>query len=162
MNRPATLLPVIAAMTLAWPLTGVGDEEPDLKFSRAENALVVTTSVTIDDTPHVLWTHSVIHRNEIDMGPPVGVVGRIGPPEIELYYYIFQNRDDPALWDANKRTTKDIQLTWRLVGYERADETYHVKREFVPSAKELKELVPKLLELAEEGEKRLQSSEFIP
>jgi hypothetical protein len=162
MKRFAMILIGVGCVVVASASTSVAEKKPDLGFTQAGDALVVTMTVEIDNAPHVLWTHVVIHTNEIDMGPPVGVAGRIGKPEVVLYYYVFQNRDDPGLWDATRKTTRQIQVAWRLAGHQRDDEIYTVRRDVVPSARELKALVPRLRKLAEEGEKRLRSGEFIP
>jgi hypothetical protein len=66
---------------------------------------------------------------------------------VRLYYQVFQNRDLLV------RSQKRIAVKWRLVGHKKGNETYHVEKSFLPSSAELKELLPQLQKLMEEGEK---------
>jgi hypothetical protein len=163
MTRFTTFLIVAALVTQAYPTASAAEQAAKLHFAQTDRAVVITMTVEIDDTPYLLWTHAAVHSNEIDMGPPVGVAGRIGKPEVDLYYYVFQNRDDPALMDGSRKKTRRVVVTWRLAGHRREkDEVYRVIREFTPSAKELKELLPKLQGLVKETERRMQSGGFTP
>lgn len=128
------------------------DQEPHLEFSSLGDDLVVTTTVEADNVPYVLWTHSEIDWNEIGMGPPVGSLP-IGKPEVTLFYYVFQIRNDPAGWNATKRTQR-IRLKWRLVGHKKSDEVYRVRNEFLPSDSELEMILPDLRKLAKDAERR--------
>jgi hypothetical protein len=106
------------------------DEKPKLAFTEDGKDLVVSTTITVNNSAHVLWTHTTVLGNDV-----------------RLSYYVFQNRDLLV------RSQKRIEVKWRLVGRKKGEETYHVERSFLPSSAELKELLPQLQKLAEEGEK---------
>jgi hypothetical protein len=162
-KRAAVSLLAVVCLIVTAPPTVIGAEKkPKLDFCEDGDALVVTTTVEVANVPYLLWTHAVIDRKEIMMGFPVGVVGRLGKPEVHLYYHVFQTRDDPLLWKGGRERTQKIKVSWRLEGHKRGEETYTLRNEFIPSAKELKELAPRLRKLAEETEKRLRSGEFAP
>jgi hypothetical protein len=107
-----------------------GDEKPELSFTQDGKDLVVSATITVNNSSHVLWTHAV-------------VLGK----DVRLYYQVFQNRDLLV------RSQKQIEVKWRLVGHQKGGETYHVEKTFLPSSVELKELLPQLQKLREEGEK---------
>ena len=111
------------------------DEKPKLKFTQDGDDLVVSTTITVNAGPHVLWTHV------IDLGR-----------DVSLYYYVIQNRD--VLY----RSQKQIEVKWRLVGHKQGQANYHTRESFIPSSAELKELLPQLRKLMEEGEKPKRNS----
>jgi hypothetical protein len=129
-----------------------GDNVSQLEFRQDGEDLVVTAYVATGVSPYVLWTHAETDRNTIYMGPPVGDLP-LGKPQVALYYYVFQARDDPAKWNSDKRV-QQIKLTWRLAGHRKSDEVYRVRREFVPSQRELEELMPQLKKLANDVRER--------
>jgi hypothetical protein len=106
--------------------------KPKLTFTRDGKDLVVSARITANNSSHVLWTHAL-------------VLGK----DVHLSYYVFQNRDSLV------RSQKEIEVKWRLVGRKKGEEAYHVEVEksFLPSSAELKELLPQLQKLAEEGKK---------
>src|SRR5262245_53620761 len=106
------------------------DEKPELTFTQDGKDLIVSTTITVNNSSHVLWTHAI-------------VLGK----EVRLYYQVFQNRDLLV------RSQKQIKVTWRLVGHKKGEATYHVEKSFLPSSAELKKLLPQLQKLMEEGEK---------
>jgi hypothetical protein len=116
------------------PVEGTGafptDEKPELTFAQDGKDLVVSATVTVNNSSHVLWTHAI-------------VLGK----DVRLYYQVFQNRDLLV------RSQKRIEVKWRLVGHKKGEETFHVEKTFLPSSVELKELLPPLQKLMEEGEK---------
>ena len=132
---------------------------PRIEFRQAGDDLLVTTAVEVGSAPYVLWSHAEIDENVVNMGPPVGDMA-LGKPQVTLYYYVFQARDDPAAWNTDERWRK-ITLTWRLAGHRKADEIYRVRREFIPSQQELVELLPKLQKLAGDVRDR-QDSQLPP
>jgi len=129
-----------------------GNNSPRIEFRQAGDDLLVTTAIEVGSAPYVLWTHSEIDENVVNIGPPVGDMP-LGKPQVTLYYYVFQARDDPAAWNTGKRW-RQITLTWRLAGHRKADEIYRVRREFVPSQRELEELMPQLKKLASDVRER--------
>ena len=116
------------------PAGGTGafpaDEKPELTFTQDGEDLVVSATITVNNSSHVLWTHAIVLGNDV-----------------RLYYQVFQNRDLLV------RSQKQIEVKWRLVGRKKGEETYHVEKGFLPSSAELKELLPHLQKLMEEGEK---------
>jgi hypothetical protein len=116
------------------PAGGTGafpaDERPELTFTQDGKDLVVSATVTVNNSSHVLWTHAIVLGNDV-----------------RLDYQVFQNRDLLV------RSQKQIEVKWRLVGRKKGEETYRVEKGFLPSSAELKELLPQLQKLMEEGEK---------
>jgi hypothetical protein len=116
------------------PAGGTGafpaDEKLALTFTQDGKDLVVSATITVNNSAHVLWTHAIVLGNDV-----------------RLYYQVFQNRDLLV------RSLKQIEVKWRLVGHKKGEETYHVEKGFLPSSAELKELLPHLQKLMEEGEK---------
>jgi hypothetical protein len=106
------------------------DEKPKLNFTQGGKDLVVSTTITVNNSSHVLWTHAI-------------VLGK----DVRLYYQVFQNRDLLV------RSQKQIEVQWRLAGHKKGEETYQVEKSFLPSSAELKELLPQLQKLMEEGAK---------
>jgi len=129
-----------------------GNNAPRPEFRQDGDDLVVTTVVETGSAPYVLWTHAEIDLNVISMGPSVGDMP-LGKPQVTLYYYVFQARDDPVGWNSDKRV-QQIKLTWRLTGHRKSDAVYRVRREFVPSQRELEELMPQLRKLASDVRER--------
>ena len=128
MRFVTSLFAVGALMALAAPL-GAGDEKPKLTFTQVGKDLVISTTITVNNSAHVLWTHP------IDQGK-----------DVFLNYYVFQNSDLLV------RSQKQIEVRWRLVGRKKGEETYHVQKDFLPSTAELKDLLPQLQKLMKEGE----------
>lgn len=91
--------------------------------------LVVKTSVTVNNSAHVLWT------SVIDSGNTV-----------TLRYYVIQN---PDLF---VRSQKKVDVSWRIPNRKLGDVKIGVQEVFQPNATELKALLPQLKELAEAGE----------
>jgi hypothetical protein len=106
------------------------DKNPELTFTQDGKDLVVSATITVNNSSHVLWTHAI-------------VLGK----DVRLYYQVFQNRDLLV------RSQKRIEVKWRLVGHKKGEETYHVEKSFLPSSAELRELLPQLQKLMEKGEK---------
>ena len=106
------------------------DEKLKLKFTQDGKDLVVSTTLTVNSSSHVLWTHAIIQGNDV-----------------RLYYQVFQNSDLLV------RSQKQIEVKWRLVGHKKGEETYHIEKSFLPSSADLKELLPQLQKLMNEGEK---------
>jgi hypothetical protein len=105
------------------------DQKPKLNLTQDGDDLVVSTTITINAGPYVLWTHA----------------GGLGS-DVSLYYYVIQNRD--RLY----RSTKQIEVKWRLAGRKRGADNYRVENIFLPSSTELKELLPQLQKLTDESE----------
>ncbi len=105
-------------------------EEPALTFTQDGKDLVVSATITVNNSSHVLWSNAIVLGSDV-----------------RLYYEVFQNRDLLV------RSQKQIEVKWRLVGHTKGGETYRVEKGFLPSSAELKELLPHLQKLMEEGEK---------
>jgi hypothetical protein len=129
MRFVTSLFAAVALLALAAPLCAA-DEKPKLTFTQDGKDLVVSTTITVNNSSHVMWTHA------IDLGK-----------EVHLNYYVFQNRDLLV------RSQKQIEVKWRLVRRKKGEEIYHVQKDFLPSSAELKELLPQLQKLMEHGEK---------
>jgi hypothetical protein len=125
----ASLLAIVALCGAAGPAFAA-DEKPKLNFAQDGDDFVASTTITVNNSSHVVWTH---------VG---GVVNR----EVRLYYYVFQNRDLLV------RGQKQIEVKWRLTGQKPADAEYHVEKAFLPNSAEMKALLPQLQKLMEEGE----------
>jgi hypothetical protein len=130
MFRFAASLFAIVALWASASFAFTADESPELKFTQDGEDLVVSTMITVNNSSHALWTHATFVGNNM-----------------RLSYQVFQNRDLLV------RSQKQIEVQWRLVGHTKGDETYHVEKRFLPSSAELKELLPQLQKLMEEGEK---------
>src|SRR5262245_42719201 len=109
------------------------DEPLQLKFIQNGKDLVVSTTLTVNNSSHVLWTHAIVLEENV-----------------WLYYEVFQNRDLLV------RSQKQIEVKWRLAGHKKGTETYHVQKGFLPSSGELKDVLPQLQKLMQEGEKRMK------
>jgi hypothetical protein len=120
----------IVALWASASFAFTADERPELKFTQDGEDLVVSTMITVNNSSHALWTHATFVGNNM-----------------RLSYQVFQNRDLLV------RSQKQIEVQWRLVGHTKGDETYHVEQRFLPSSAELKELLPQLQKLMEEGER---------
>ena len=128
---------LVAAALFLPSLTHGADEKPTLTFTQDDKDLIVSTAVTANNSPHVLWTHS------IDLGK-----------DVYLYYYVFQNRDLLVRGGGGTRSIKQVEVKWRLAGQKQGDKGYHVKEQFLPNSAELNELLPRLKKLAAEGVKK--------
>src|SRR5262245_45262856 len=113
MRFVTSLFAAVALLVLAAPVFPA-DETPKLTFTQDSNDLVVSTTITVNASSHVLWTHA------IDLGK-----------DVHLKYYVFQNRDLLV------RSQKEIEVKWRLVGRKKGEATYRVQKNFLPSSSEL-------------------------
>lgn len=113
------------------------DEKPKLTFTQDGKDLVITTSVTANNSSHVVWTHA------IDLGK-----------DVTLFYYVFQNRDLFVRGEGGTRSLKSVELKWRLADTKKDGKGFHVKEQFLPNSAELNALLPQLQKLAQEGEKK--------
>ena len=141
------------------PATEAPNNQPTLVFTQDGDDLIVTAKVEIVDAPHVLWTHGDV----VMIGDP-HLLGPRHPPKlfcVDLYYAIIQSRDDPIQLHQRHRK-KQIEVKWRLAGHRKANVRYNVINQFTPSAEELLELAPRLVKLAEETKRRLNSPLAVP
>jgi hypothetical protein len=123
-GRPIGSLPLHFAMLslmLAFASGARADDKPKLTFKQDGSDLVVSTTVTVNGGPHVLWTSS----NNLEK-------------QVALNYYVIQCAD--RLY----RHQKQVDVVWRIVKHKQGDETYHVENRFMPSTAQLKELLPQL------------------
>jgi hypothetical protein len=120
----------IAALVVSASSPLAADEKLKLSFTQDGKDLVVFTTLTVNNSSHVLGTHAIVLGSDA-----------------RLYYQVFQNRDLLV------RSQKQIEVKWRLVGHKKGNETYHVEKSFLPSSAELKALLPQLQTLMKEGEK---------
>jgi hypothetical protein len=120
----------IVALVGSAVCASAADEKPKLNFAQDGDDLVVSTTIIANHSSHVLWTHS-------------SGLGR----DVYLKYHVFQNRDLLV------RGQKPLEVKWRLAGRTKGEANYHVEKSFLPSSEELKDLLPQLQKLMEEGEK---------
>jgi hypothetical protein len=157
---PAIVPVLVTGVVLAEPpTTDAPNDQPTLVFTQDGEDLIVTAKVEIVDAPHVLWTHGDV----VTVMDPY-LLGPRHPPKlfcVDLYYEIIQSRDDPIILTQRHRK-KQVEVKWRLPGHEKADVRYNVINKFTPSAEELLELAPRLVKLAEETKRRLDSPLGIP
>ncbi len=121
----AILMAAVAVMLFSASDVRSADEKAKLTFKQDGSDLVVSTVLTVNGGPHVLWTDSTKLKNEV-----------------VLKYYLVQCSDRMY------RHQKEVVVTWRIVGHKQGDETYRVDDRFVPSTAQLKALLPQLDELA--------------
>lgn len=101
--------------------------EPELTYKQDGDTLIVSTTVTINGSDHVLLTS--VDRTE--QNPP------------RLRYTIFQNSDVLV------RGEKKVTIEWRLKGYKDGDKSFKVVGQVVMlNTEELKELGGKAAVLA--------------
>lgn len=106
-------------------------ERPKLTLTVDGKDLIISSTVTVNNSPHVVWTHA------IESGK-----------DVFLYYQIIQNRDLLVRGEGT-RSQKQIELKWKLPGVKPMGKVYHVRQEFLPNTAELKELLPQLQKLVE-------------
>lgn len=112
-------------------------DKPELVFTQEGDDLVVSTTVTANNSPHVLWTHVVVTGGIVL--PPGGRIEDAKPrTTISLQYCVIQNRD----WFV--RSTKEVQITWRIPRQKKAGARFRAYEVFTPTSKEMKALLPQL------------------
>ena len=122
-------------------MTDDGTTQPRLMFKQDGDDLVVTARVEVNNSPHVIWTCIDESRARvISKGEQVDDAKQVH--RIALHYYVFQNRDLYC------RSIKFVEVTWRMSGHEKGDETYELVQTFDPDSAELLDLLPKLEALA--------------
>ena len=110
-----------------------GAKGPELTFLQDGNDLVVTARVTVNDSPHVLWTD---------------VSADSSARAVTLRYVVIQNRDLLV------RSQKQVDVTWRLPGRTKGHDAFRVEATTMqPTSAELRQLVPGLQQLAEQGKR---------
>lgn len=125
---------ICSILAMLMPLAVLPAQEvsqPKLMFTIDGKDLIISTSVTANNSPHVAWTHA------IDLGK-----------DVFLYYHVIQNRDHLVRGEAS-RSQKQVELKWKLPGVKPGDKVYHVRQEFMPNTAELKVLLPLLQKLAD-------------
>jgi hypothetical protein len=128
----SVLLPVCLALTL--PIVGQPGGTPEkakLTFTQDGKDLVVTTEVTANNSPHVLWSQAISGLGD----------------KVFLRYYLIQNLDllTPGV--------KKVKVEWRLTDQKKGAKKYEVQQIFQPTTAELKGMMPQLQQLIESGEK---------
>jgi hypothetical protein len=115
----------VAAMFVSVSDASADDEKPKLTFKQDGADLVVSTVLTANGGPHVLWTNVIKQNNEV-----------------VLEYFVVHCSD--RLY----RHQKQVEVTWRIAGHEQGKEAYRVENRFNPSTAQLKALLPQLEALA--------------
>lgn len=126
-----TLLVALAALGCAVSLAPRGAAAADaapITIAQDGADLVVKMSVTANNSAHVLWT------NTIDSGDTA-----------VLQYYVIQN---PDLF---VRSQKQVEVVWRIPKRKAGEVKIGVREVFQPNSAELKALLPRLQQLADEG-----------
>jgi len=131
MSHCMTSLLAIVALFGSAVFADAADEKPQLKFAQDGDDLVVSMTIIVNNSSHILWTH---------------VCGGTSG-DVRLDYCVIQN------CDLLVRGQKPIEVKWRLAGRTKGEANYHVEKSFLPSSSELKALMPQLQKLMEEGEK---------
>jgi hypothetical protein len=132
MRRLASLSALLCLFT---PASVSADGKPVLTFTQDGKDLVVKTTVTANSSPHVLWT------KVISLGD-----------KVVLRYYVIQNTDLFVRGGEATRSQKQVTVEWRLPGQTKEGKQFQVEAYFQPSTAELKQLLPQLQKLVEEGE----------
>lgn len=125
-----TSLVALVALGSAVPFAprAAAAEAPPITVTQDGPDLVVKMSVTANNSAHVLWT------NTIDSGDTA-----------VLRYYVIQN---PDLF---VRSQKQVEVVWRIPKRKAGDVTLSVQNVFRPTSAELRALLPRLQQLADEG-----------
>lgn len=105
-------------------------DPPKLEFSKDGTDLVVKATLTVNNSPHVVWTDA-----------------QVGRDWVTLHYHVFQC---PDLYN---RSRKDVELVWRIPNGKQEAVKSELVNEFRPTTAQLKALLPQLEKLAAEGKK---------
>jgi hypothetical protein len=106
-------------------------DRPKLTYEQKGSDLVVAMTVTVNGSPHALWTNAT-------------VAGK----DVRLRYYVFQNRD------LFTRNTKKIKVEWRLSKRRKDNLSFRVQEKFEPDSAELNTLLPQLARLKKDEDLR--------
>jgi hypothetical protein len=103
--RKAFFFMALAFILVVGSHSFASDEQPELTFRQDGDDLVVVATLTVNNSPHVVLTESVIGQRA---------------DKVHLFCYVIQNRDLLV------RSRKEIAVEWHLTGRTRADESYQV------------------------------------
>ena len=113
-------------------VSAAADEKPELTFRQDGDDLVVTTTLRVNNSPHVVLTDFAIMQPK---------------NEVHLSCSVIQNRDLLV------RSRKEIEVEWRLPRHKKGDESYRVESwPITPGTGELEQAIPKLQELMRAGQ----------
>ena len=130
--RTTLILSALAIGLCLWTKSSASDKEDELTFRQDGDDLVVTTTLTVNNSPHVVLTDFAM----------------ISPKdEVHLSCSVVQNRDLLV------RSRKEIKVEWRLPRHKKGDRSYRVESwPITPGTGELQQAIPKLQELMRAGQ----------
>lgn len=109
----------------------------ELTVAQEGKDVVLSAKVTVNNSPHVLWTDLWVNDSS---------------REVTLRYVVVQNRDLLV------RSQKQIDVTWCVPGRAKGADPYRVEgASLTPTTDELKQLLPQVQQLVEQGERRKPS-----